>query len=213
MAGRSRVALGTAVAVVGAAVLAATVAPALAGSDEIRVVIDRGRVTLSVTDAPLAEVLTAWAHTGGTRFIGAEPLGNDRITLHLIDAPEADAIRLLLRTAAGYIAAPRRDRAAGASRFDRVTVLAARRTPAVQTLRAETPIGNRRTVEPTPTPSGGAAPPALMAMEELQRLLDAAASASGEETGAEPPAAPPVRMTTAPGVDALPARPPRGRRP
>ena len=197
MAGLSRTALRTAAAALTAAVLAATVAPSLSGSGEIRVVIDRGRVTLSVIDAPLADVLAAWSRAGGTRFLGAEPLGGERITLHLVDAPEADAIRLLLRPAAGYVAAPRRDRTAGPSRFDRVTVLAARGAPAGQTFRSAGGTGSRRVARP-PTPAGAAALPTLVPLEELQRLLDAAANPSGDAVPAEPPPEVPVRTTPVP---------------
>ena len=102
----------------------------LLGAGEIRMAIDGGRVTLSATEAPLADVLAAWSRVGGTRFVGAETLGRETVTLRLVEADEADAIRLLLRAAAGYVAAPRRAGAAGAARYDRVTILAARRTPA-----------------------------------------------------------------------------------
>ena len=102
----------------------------LLGAGEIRMAIDGGRVTLSATEAPLADVLAEWSRVGGTRFVGAETLSRETVTLRLVDADEADAIRLLLRAAAGYVAAPRRTGVAGAARYDRVTILAARRTPA-----------------------------------------------------------------------------------
>ena len=114
------------------ALAATTVAAALGtplfGTDDVRISIEGGRVTLSATEAPLAEVLAEWSRVGGTRFVGAETLGGETVNLQLEDADEADAIRLLLRSAAGFVAAPRRPATAGAARYDRVTVLATRRT-------------------------------------------------------------------------------------
>ena len=79
-----------------------------AGADEIELRIDGGRVTLIVTDAPLPAVLAAWARVGHTRVVGAEALADATVTLHLVDVAEAEALRILLRPAIGYVAAPRR---------------------------------------------------------------------------------------------------------
>jgi hypothetical protein len=49
-------------------------APGVAAG-EIRISMDRGRVTLIATDAPLADVLAEWARVGGTLFAGAEAIG------------------------------------------------------------------------------------------------------------------------------------------
>ena len=63
------------------------------------------------------------------------------ITLELVDVPEKEALDILLRTAAGYIAAPRPANMAGASQFDRVIVLATSRPPAATASMAPPPFG------------------------------------------------------------------------
>ena len=215
-----RTVLGTATAVL----LAAAAAP-LAAAAEIRISMDGGRVTVIATAAPLADVLAEWSRVGATRFVGAEPIGGEPVTLHLVDAAEADAIRLLLGSAAGYVAAPRRAGAAGASRYDRVTILATRRTPVVASVgrAASNPRGG--VADASLPASAGAGVPAqpggLVSMEELQRMLDAAGgtppstpSETREDTREEPDI--PVVTTPFPGIGAEPAVPrvrwPRGRR-
>ena len=172
------------------------------GAGEIRIAIEGGRVTLSATETPLADVLAEWSRVGGTRFVGAETLGREPVTLRLVEADEADAIRLLLRSAAGYVAAPRRAGVAGAARYDRVTILAARRTPApAPGHTAPAPVNN---VDGGGTPAGLGAPSGLLPMEELQRLLDAAAAADGPPVSAEAPTDRhvPVLVTPVPGIGA-----------
>ena len=199
---------------------AAAVEPAAAG--DVRISMERGRVTVIAIDARLADVLAEWSRVGATRFVGAEPLGGEPVTLHLIDAAEADAIRLLLRSAAGYVAAPRRAGAAGASRYDRVTVLATRRTsvaPAMRSAAADRGAAVGAGTSPPAAAAGAAAePPEMVSMEELQRLLDAAGAGPAgapADTGAAPREIP-VVTTPFPGVGAGPGLPavrwPRGRR-
>jgi len=190
------------VAAAAAAVLAVTVPPPLLGADDIRIAIDRGRVTLVATDAPLADVLAVWSRAGGTRFVGAEALDRELVTLRLVDSPEAAAIQLLLRSAAGYVAAPHRD-PASPSRYGLVTILAPRRAPAAQSTRTTNAAPESNGTAPRTAPSVPA-PPALVAMEELQRLLDAA-DPGGADAGDRTPPELPVRTTPLPGLGALPA--------
>lgn len=206
--------LRTAAGAVFAVVLATAVAMPLVGAGEIRISMDAGRVTLIATDAPLADILDEWSRTGETRFLGAEAIGGELITLHLVDTVEAEALRLLLRSAAGYVAAPRRAGASGLSRYDRVTVLATRGTSAPAPIRSASPIpgnGGGSAALPANDPIGAATePPALVSMEELQRLLDAAAAdraISPSEAASAPPTAP-VVATPFPGIGADPGSSP-----
>ena len=178
----------------------------LLGAGEIRMAIDGGRVTLSAIEAPLADVLAEWSRVGGTRFVGAETLGRETVTLRLVEADEADAIRLLLRSAAGYVAAPRRAGMAGAARYDRVTILAARRTPAPAPNNAARAPANE--TDAGGTPAGSGAVPGLLPMEELQRVLDAAAAANGPPASADAPTDRhvPVLVTPVPGIGAAAGR-------
>ena len=171
----------------------------LLGAGEIRMAIDGGRVTLSAIEAPLADVLAEWSRVGGTRFVGAETLSRETVTLRLVEADEADAIRLLLRAAAGYVAAPRRAGAAGAARYDRVTILATRRTPAPAPNNTTPALANETDAGGTPAASG--APSGLLPMEDLQRVLDAAAGAGAPASAdASTDRYVPVLVTPVPGI-------------
>ena len=195
---RFRAATTAAISVV---VGAGVAAMPLFGADEIHFGIDGGRVTLVATDAALTDVLAEWSRVGDTRFVGVEPIGGERVTLHLTDAPEAEAIRLVLRAAAGYVAAPRRAGNPGSSRYDRVTILATRTAPGGTRAPAQAPA--RSAAAADATGPGAAASPGLLPMEDLQRLLDAT---SGRPASQPPAPAMPdltVRTTPFPGVGAV----------
>ena len=114
-------------------------------ADEIELAIEGGRVTLTATDAPLTDVLAEWARVGETRFIDADKLTAGRVTLQLVDVAETDALRILLRPATGYLAAPRPPGEPGASVYDRVKILASARPP--------------RAAPPRPAPGGDSGAP------------------------------------------------------
>jgi hypothetical protein len=121
------------------ALVAACVAfavPAHAG--ELRLSIANGRVTLSARDVTVREILAEWARVGQTRIINAEKLLGTPVVLELNNVPEAQALDTLLRSAAGYVMAPRPAGTTGASVYDRILILATSRPPAV-TASAPTP--------------------------------------------------------------------------
>ncbi len=110
------------------AVLPASSAPALAADGDVRVTFANGRVTIVATDATVAEILQEWARVGGSRFINAEKISSrERLTLRLENEPEMRAIDVLLRSAAGYVAAPRIAGATGASSIGNVVIQASTR--------------------------------------------------------------------------------------
>ena len=186
-----------------AVVVAATAAAPLLGAGEVTISMERGRVTLIATDARLADVLDEWSRVGETRFVGAEEIGGEPVTLYLVDTPEMEAIHLLLRSAAGYVAAPRRAGASGASRYDRVTILATRDTSVPARTGAAVPAQGESV-------TARSSPPALVSMEELQRLLDATAAnpaSTPPDAEAEAPDIP-VVMTPFPGIGADPGSSP-----
>ena len=201
--------------------LATAVAATPAGGEEIRISIDGGRVTLVATEARLADVLAEWSRVGATRFEGVEALAGEPVTLHLADVTEEAAISLLLDSATGYVAAPRRGGSSGPSRYDRVTILVARDGPAPGRGRAAASVTGRGDdigAGTAPRARVEAAAPTLVAMEELQRLMDATARAAAGPTDRGPVArdvAVAVATTPLPGVGAvlrsMPAGPPRGR--
>ncbi len=96
--------------------------PASASAD-VSLQLRDGRVTLVARRASLQQVLGEWARQGHTRIVNLERLGGPALTLQLTDVPEQKALAILLRSAAGYIAAPRPVAMAGASMYDRILIL------------------------------------------------------------------------------------------
>jgi hypothetical protein len=112
-------------------------APAFAG--DLKLSMQNGRVTIIAVDVPLRQILQEWARVGQTKIVNAEKLAGPTMTLQLVDTPERDALDILLRSASGYIAAPRPVQVAGAAIYDRVTIMATSRAPAVSASNAPPP--------------------------------------------------------------------------
>jgi hypothetical protein len=79
---------------------------------------------------PLRQILQEWARVGQTTIVNADKMTGPAISLQLVDAPEREALDILLRSASGYIAAPRPVPVANAAFYDRVTIMATSRAPA-----------------------------------------------------------------------------------
>lgn len=166
-----------------------------AGAEELALAIAEGRVTLTAAEAPLGDVLGEWSRAGNTRFDGVGELGSARVTLHLEGVPEREALRLLLRPAAGFLAAPRRSPGSGASIYDRVWIRADRRAP--QTA----PDGASRERRPPPPRLVRETPLVLSAAEQRERLQRLARGRAPVQAAAGSPAAPreePVYAPTTP---------------
>ena len=130
---------------VGSLVVLGTAAAASAG--ELSVKIANGRATIIAKDVPVRQILAEWARVGDTRLVNAERVMGGPVSLELVDVPEKEALDILLRTAAGYIAAPRPANLAGASQYDRVIILATSRAPAA-TASMPPPAFGRPAVQP-----------------------------------------------------------------
>jgi hypothetical protein len=102
--------------------------PAFAG--ELKLTMQDGRVTIIADSVPLRQILQEWARVGQTKIVNADKMNGPAITLQLINASEKDALDILLRSASGYIAAPRPVPVANAAFYDRVTIMATSRPPA-----------------------------------------------------------------------------------
>lgn len=120
--------------------------PATAG--ELKLTMQDGRVTLIADNVPLRQILQEWARVGQTRIINGEKLMGPAMTIQLIDTPEKDALDILLRSASGYIAAPRPVMVANAAVYDRVTIMATSRAPAATAMNPGVPTFQR---PPMPT--------------------------------------------------------------
>jgi hypothetical protein len=103
--------------------------PASAG--DLKLTMQNGRVTIIADNVPLRQILQEWARVGQAKIVNADKMTGPAITLQLVDAPERDALDILLRSASGYIAAPRPVPVANAAFYDRVTIMATSHAPAV----------------------------------------------------------------------------------
>lgn len=115
-----------------------------------------GRVSIEATSVPVRAILNEWAKLGGTKVVGAERIAGAPLTLTLVDVPEAQALNIVLRSVAGYMAAPR-GTAPGASMYDRILVMATSAAPPPAARPAATrpgsTAGTQRFVPPNRRPS------------------------------------------------------------
>ncbi len=112
-----------------AVLMAAGAAPAQA--NELQLTIKDGLVTLVADNVPVKRILEEWAKVGQSRIVNLDKLTGPPVTLRLTDVPEKQALEVLLRSAAGYLAAPRAAAAPGVSQFDRILILATSKAPPV----------------------------------------------------------------------------------
>jgi hypothetical protein len=103
-------------------------APAF-GQQALKLDFHDGLVTVDATNVPVRTIITEWGKIGGTKIVGAERITGAPLTLKLVNVPEAKALETILRSVAGYMAAPRSIAAAGPSRYDRILVMATTSTP------------------------------------------------------------------------------------
>jgi len=101
-----------------------------ASAQQLSLDIRDGLVTLQATNVPVRQVLAEWARVGGTKVVGGERLGGAPLTLSLEGVPEGKALDIVLRGAAGYMAAARSVPGSGRSGYDRILVLATSTPPA-----------------------------------------------------------------------------------
>lgn len=105
-------------------------APAVA-QQPLKLSFQDGRVTVDATAVPLRTILSEWAKIGGTRVVGAERISGSPVTVKLVNVTEAQALETILRSVAGYMAAPRNGATTGPSIYDRILVMATTSAPAV----------------------------------------------------------------------------------
>jgi hypothetical protein len=90
---------------------------------------------------------------GQTTIVGLERLSGPPLTLRLVDVPERMALETLLRTASGYLAAPRRNAIERASAYDRILIL-----PASAPVAASAGPAGRMPTPPPAFPAAGVQP-------------------------------------------------------
>jgi hypothetical protein len=108
-----------------------------------------GKVNLTTQNASMRAILTEWARLGGTQVVNSERLAGPPVTLQLTDVPETQALDIILRGTAGYIAGlrPSTEPVGARSALDRILV--------VPTVGTATTVS----VRPGPTPPPFSAPP------------------------------------------------------
>jgi hypothetical protein len=90
---------------------------------DVKLTMESGRVTLVARDVTVRQILTEWARIGQTKIINLDRIPGGPVSLELTNVPEAEALDVLLRAVAGYLAAPRPVDAANLSHFDRIVVM------------------------------------------------------------------------------------------
>src|SRR6188508_327385 len=110
------------------AVALSVVAAWPAGAQNLKVEFHDGRVSVEATSVPVRTILTEWGKVGGTKIVGADRISGAPITVKLINVTEAQALETILRSVAGYMAAPR-NAGVGASAYDRILVMATTSAP------------------------------------------------------------------------------------
>jgi hypothetical protein len=135
--------------------------PALTASAQVHLSIGSGGVTLVATNATVRQILVEWARVGRTNIVNVERIPGGPLTLQLTNVPEPEALDLLLRSVAGYLAVLRRVPVADLSRYDRILVLptaVAARAPvaatAAPTLESHQPKGPRQPFSGDPDDTG-----------------------------------------------------------
>lgn len=97
---------------------------------EVQLTLVDGRITLKASEATVAEILAEWAKVGQTQIVNGEKIAGERISIELTNVTEGQALEVILRSVAGYIARQRPAEIANSSRFDRILILPASTTSA-----------------------------------------------------------------------------------
>jgi hypothetical protein len=140
-------------------ILAATTAFA---QQPLKLSFQNGLVSVEANSVPVRTILNEWAKIGGTKVVGAERISGAPLTVKLVNVTEAQALETILRSAAGYMAAPRSAAAAitGPSIYDRILVMATTSAPATAAANGARPApaansafnGTQRSVQQRPRP-------------------------------------------------------------
>jgi hypothetical protein len=183
----------------------AIVPPSEAAQLEVR--IGQGRVSIVAEDATVGEILEAWARIGETRIVNGDRVPGGRVTLHLDNLSEQEALDILLQKAAGFIAVPRLAPVATRSRYDRILILPTSATPP-QPRRVETPTPVFALPEPDPQAPVPMPAPAVAAQPPIGGDDPPVEDDQRPDPTRPPP--PPYQSGFSPPVDDVPVPPAEG---
>jgi hypothetical protein len=115
---------------------------------------NNGKATLVARGVTVPEIMAEWARKGGSVVTNAEKLAGGPVSYEFHDVPEAVVLQSVLRSAAGFIAAPRRPGGpTGASGIEQVMILAVSRPSASAVITMPTyqnPMPNPVTLQGSP---------------------------------------------------------------
>lgn len=135
-----------------AAAFALGVGASAASAQTLKLSMADGRVTIVAHDVPVRQILAEWARIGDTRIVNGDKVVGPPITIELVDYPEGRALDLLLRDAAGFMAAPRAGHQPGMSQYDRIMILPTSRPPVVTASTTPPPFNRNMMPQPMPVP-------------------------------------------------------------
>jgi hypothetical protein len=147
---------------------------ASASAQQLTLQFQDGRVTVDAAGVPVRTILSEWARLGGTKVVGADRITGAPLTIRLESVPEAQALEIILRNVAGYMAAPRRVNSSGASAYDRILVLPTSSAPAATSAASTTRAGgaNANAMNGTQRGVRGGINTLQPAVEEPQAVAD-----------------------------------------
>jgi len=180
---------------------------------ELRLGFREGRVTLVARDVSVRQILAEWAKVGGTQVVNLDRISAAPVTLQLDGVPERQALEVILRSVAGYVAAPRRPENPGVSQYDRILVMAVSNPPAAAAAAAGRPVGAPPAFPPAPRDIVAPMPgpgPIFPTPTESEADDDDAANLVPPRPGVAFPGMPGVPTPAVPGAAQPNARPPSG---
>lgn len=102
-----------------------------ASSRALEISFQNGLVTLVARGVTVPEIMAEWARKGGSRITNAEKIVGGPVNYEFTNVPETVVLQSVLRSASGYIAAPRRlGGPTGASTIEQVMIVATSRPSA-----------------------------------------------------------------------------------
>jgi hypothetical protein len=116
-------------------------APAF-GQQPLKLSFQNGRVSIDAASVPVRTILNEWAKQGGTTVVGAARISGAPLTVKLVNVTEAQALEIILRSVAGYMAAPRAASSTGPSMYDRILVMATSSAPPPANVARPVPANN-----------------------------------------------------------------------
>ena len=124
-------------------------------AQQVKIAFHDGQVSVDSAGASPRAILAEWGRVGGTNIVNGDRVTGGPLTIKLVDVPEAQALEIILKSVAGYMAAPR-GQTPGASRYDRILVLPTSSTPVAAPVAAGRPgpngpaMGTQRFIPPRP---------------------------------------------------------------